>query len=74
MAERRKRMENIIFYFKKYAKEITFGFLICICIALSCFSIFKKEDNVETIENTNLMANMDEEENEEEAYHSFQQE
>lgn len=59
-------MENIIFYFKKYAKEITFGFLICICIALSCFSIFKKEDNVETIENTNLMANMDEEEKEEE--------
>ena len=61
-----KRMDNMIFYLKKYTKEIAFGILISICLALSCYSIFRKEDKVETIENTNLMANVAEEEKEEE--------
>ena len=59
-------MDNMIFYLKKYTKEIAFGVLISICLALSCYSIFRKEDKVETIENTNLMANVAEEEKEEE--------
>ena len=58
-------MDNIIFFLKRYTKEITFGFLICVCIVLSCFSISKKEENMETIENNNLMANIVEEEEKE---------
>ena len=61
-----KRMDNMIFCLKKYTKEIAFGILIFTCLALSCYSIFKKEDKVETIENTNLMANVAEEAKEEE--------
>ena len=61
-----KRMDNMIFYLKKYTKEIAFGIFFSICLALSCYSIFRKEDKVETIENTNLMANVAEEAKEEE--------
>lgn len=63
--ERRKRMENFLFLLKKYAKDIVFGILICISIAISSFCIYQNQDDTEIVENTNLMANITEEEEEE---------
>lgn len=51
-------MQDILFLMKKYLKEWIFAILICVCLALSCFSIFKNNKAEETPE---LMANISEE-------------
>lgn len=59
-------MPDIIFYLKKYVKEIIFGILICICIGISCYGFFYEKDNSEIIQNDNFVANTSKEERKEE--------
>ena len=48
-------MEDALFFLKKYAKDIVFALLILVCIALTCHSIFYKEDK-EVVSNENILA------------------
>ena len=59
-------MQDILFFLKKYQKELIGGFLIILCIVLSCYSIFistKKEEEVDSMLLADLTS-MDEEEKE----------
>lgn len=59
-------MPDIIFYLKKYLREIIFGILICICIGISCYGIFYEKNSTEIIQNDNFVANTSKEERKEE--------
>lgn len=59
-------MPDIIFYLKKYVKEIIFGILICICIGISCYGFFYEKESTEIIQNDNFIANTSKEEGKEE--------
>ena len=57
-------MENVEFILKKYWPYFAIIFLVCVSIILSCYSIFKED--TEVVENTNLLADVEQEKVEEE--------
>lgn len=61
VAERRSKMEDMLFFLKKYGKDVVLVLLVLVCIALSCYNIFYNEET-EVITNENLLASVEEEE------------
>ena len=57
-------MEDILFFLKKYWKDVLFAFFIIISIAISCFCLLRSPEEEESI-TPDLMANVTEEEQEE---------
>lgn len=59
-------MQDVVFFLKKYLKELIFALLLCLCLTLACFSIFIKSKPKENTDYMNLLAKK-EVSNEEEA-------
>ena len=66
VAERRKKMQDILYFFKNYKKELILGALVCISVLLSCYSIYENNQKEEVTEDQTLLAQEEPEKDEEE--------
>lgn len=58
-------MQDCLFFLKKYKKELVFSFFICLCLFLSCYTIFISQD-IEDESTQDLLVSQEEEEIKEE--------